>query len=187
MQEAGFIATVADRRRRRMTEAAERGFATRWSRVVSSRSSSAPVACWSSWTAFASGRSGKRRPEAGYFPFLTGTCLLAAGLWIAVATRSTAGSKLAGTTFVTAEQMKPVLSMLLPTIAYVVAIKFIGIYLASARSSSARSCVWKGSTGLPTTLSVSASASPVAMFLLFEIWFLVALPKGTDSSALLGY
>src|SRR5436190_1384219 len=56
---------------------------------------------------------GSDGPQAGYFPFLTGTCLLAAGVWIAVATLYR-WRKLAGTTFVTGEQLKPVMSMLLP-------------------------------------------------------------------------
>ena len=164
-------------------EAAARGFATRW------------VELWVAFFICAGGvlvivdsirvgaRWGSDGPEAGYFPFLTGTCLLAAGLWIAVATLYR-WRKLEGTTFVTAEQMKPVLSMLLPTIAYIVAIKFIGIYLASAIFIGAF-MVWKGKYRMPATLSVSLGV-PVAMFLLFEIWFLVPLPKG-PIERMLGY
>jgi hypothetical protein len=122
-------------------------------------------------------------PQAGYFPFLTGTCLLAAGLWIVVGTLYR-WRKLAGTTFVTGEQLKPVLSMLLPTIAYVVAVKFIGIYVASAIFIGAF-MVWKGRYRMPATLAVSIGV-PAAMFALFEIWFLVPLPKG-PLERMLGY
>jgi hypothetical protein len=128
-------------------------------------------------------RWGSDGPQAGYFPFLTGACLLAAGLWIVVATLYR-WRKLADVTFVTGEQLKPVLSMLLPTIAYVVTIRFIGIYLASAIFIGAF-MVWKGKYRMPATLSVAIGV-PVAMFLLFEIWFLVALPKGPLERAL-GY
>ena len=120
-------------------------------------------------------RWGSDGPQAGYFPFLTGTCLLVAGLWIVVGTLYR-WRKLAGVTFVTWEQSKPVLSMLLPTIAYVVVVKLIGIYVASALFIGAF-MVWKGRYRMPATLSVAVGV-PVAMFLLFEIWFLVALPKG---------
>ena len=126
---------------------------------------------------------GSYGPQAGYFPMLTGTCLLAAGVWIAVATLYR-WRKLAGVTFVTGEQMKPVMAMLLPTIAYIVAIRFIGIYLASAIFIGAF-MVWKGRYRMPATLSVSLGV-PAAMFLLFEIWFLVPLPKGPFEK-LIGY
>jgi hypothetical protein len=108
---------------------------------------------------------------------------LAAGLWIAVATLYR-WRKLAGVTFVTREQMKPVMAMLLPTIAYIVAIRFIGIYLASAIFIGAF-MVWKGRYRLLATSSVALGV-PVALFLLFEVWFLVPLPKG-PLERMLGY
>jgi len=164
-------------------EAAERDFATRWVELCVALCICAGGVLVIVDSMRVGAKWGSDGPEAGYFPFLTGTCLLAAGLWIAVATLYR-WRKLAGTTFVTAEQLKPVLSMLLPTIAYIVAIKFIGIYLASAIFIGAF-MVWKGKYRMPATLSVSLGV-PVAMFLLFEIWFLVPLPKG-PIERMLGY
>ena len=122
-------------------------------------------------------------PEAGYFPFLVGLSLLLSGLWI-VANVLFRWKKLAGSTFVEFERLKPVLTMLLPTIAYVVLIKLVGLYVASAAFIGAF-MIWKGRYGWPATLAVALGV-PVALFLLFEIWFLVPLPKGPVEH-LLGY
>ena len=126
---------------------------------------------------------GSDGPEAGYFPFLTGTCLTVAGLWI-VASVLLRWRALADKVFVEYERLKPVMAMLLPTIAYVVLVKFLGIYVASALFIGAF-MVWKGRYGIFATLSVSLGV-PLAMFVLFEIWFLVPLPKG-PVERLLGY
>ena len=126
---------------------------------------------------------GSDGPQAGYFPFLTGTCLLAAGAWIAAATLWR-WRKLDSEVFVESARLVPVLSMLLPTIAYVVLIKLVGIYVASAVFIGAF-MVWKGRYRAPATLAVAIGV-PVAMFLLFEVWFLVALPKG-PLERMLGY
>jgi len=126
---------------------------------------------------------GSDGPEAGYFPFLTGTCLIASGAWIA-GSALLRWRKLADDVFVERARLVPVLSMLLPTIAYVVAIKFVGIYVASALFIGAF-MVWKGRYRWLATGAVSIGV-PVAMFLLFEVWFLVALPKG-PLERMLGY
>jgi putative tricarboxylic transport membrane protein len=126
---------------------------------------------------------GSDGPESGYFPFLTGTCLTVASAWI-IASTIARWKKLAGKTFVEWSSLKPVLSMLLPTIAYVAVIKFLGIYVASAIFIGAF-MVWKGRYGPLPTAAVAVGV-PVAMFLMFEIWFLVALPKG-PLEHLLGY
>lgn len=122
-------------------------------------------------------------PQAGYFPFLTGTCLVLAGLWVAAGTLMR-WNRIGGAIFVEYARLKPVLTMLLPTIAYVIAIKFLGIYVASAIFIGAF-MVWKGRYGVVPTLSVSLGV-PIAMFALFEIWFLVPLPKG-PLERMLGY
>lgn len=122
-------------------------------------------------------------PEGGYFPFLTGSCLLASGAWIALRTILN-WRKLENEVFVESARLTPVLSMLLPTIAFVVLIKFVGIYVASAIFIGGF-MVWKGRYRMPATVSVAAGV-PIAMFMLFEIWFLVPLPKG-PLEHLLGY
>ena len=122
-------------------------------------------------------------PEAGYFPFLIGVALLLSGAWI-VANVLVRWRKLAGSVFVEWERLKPVLTMLLPTIAYVVLIKLIGIYVASAIFIGAF-MVWQGKYRALPAAGVALGV-PVALFLLFEVWFLVPLPKGPIEH-LLGY
>ncbi len=163
--------------------AAERGLETRWVELVVALLICAGGALVITDSVRIGAKWGSDGPQGGYFPFLTGTCLLASGLWIAAGTLYR-WRKLAGQTFVTREQLTPVLSMLLPTIAYVVLVRFIGIYVASAIFIGAF-MVWKGRYRALATLSVAIGV-PVAMFLLFEIWFLVALPKG-PLERMLGY
>ena len=122
-------------------------------------------------------------PQAGYFPFLTGVCLFAAAAWIIVTTLLR-WRKLAGDRFVSHARAVPVLQMLLPTIAYVIVVKLIGIYVASAIFIAAF-MVWRGRYRIMATSAVALGV-PVAMFLLFEIWFLVPLPKG-PLERMLGY
>jgi len=122
-------------------------------------------------------------PRAGYFPFFIGCILIVAGGTIAIKT-VLAWRKLAGAVFVTRAELKPVFAMLLPTIAYVAAIFVIGIYVASAIYIAAF-MVWQGKFRWQLTAAVSLGV-PVAIFLLFEIWFLVPLPKG-PLERLLGY
>jgi hypothetical protein len=114
-------------------------------------------------------------PRSGYFPNIIGWILAVAGAWIAGGTIMQ-WRKLAGRVFVSHEDMKPVLQMLVPTIAYVVLIWLIGIYVASAIYIAAFMLFQGKYKWLPTAL-VSIGV-PVAIFVLFEIWFLVPLPKG---------
>ncbi len=122
-------------------------------------------------------------PRAGYFPFFIGCILICAGLWIA-GRNVMAWRRLAGNVFASRDEIKPVLQMLVPTIVYVVLIAYLGIYVASALYIGAF-MIWKGRFGWIATLVISVGV-PVALFFLFEIWFLVALPKG-PIERLLGY
>src|SRR5437764_2844385 len=122
-------------------------------------------------------------PRAGYFPFFIGCILVGAGLWVA-ARNVVAWRELDGKIFAERDELKPVLAMLLPTIAYVVLISLIGIYVASAIYIAAF-MLWQGKFKLLATLAISVGV-PVALFLLFEVWFLVALPKG-PLERMLGY
>jgi hypothetical protein len=122
-------------------------------------------------------------PKAGYFPFFIGCALIIAGAWIAAKTMRAWGA-LAGSVFVTRAELRPVLQMLVPTVVYVIAIFFLGIYLSSAIYIAAF-MVWQGKFKWPVTVGTSLGV-PIAIFLLFEIWFLVPLPKG-PLEKLIGY
>jgi putative tricarboxylic transport membrane protein len=122
-------------------------------------------------------------PESGYFPNFIGWILAGTGLCIAGGTLIR-WKPLAGKVFVMRDELGPVLAMLLPTVVYVIVLAFIGIYVASALYI-ATFMIWQGRYRLLPTLVISI-AVPVAIFLLFEIWFLVPLPKG-PLEHLLGY
>src|SRR5712691_2568171 len=69
-------------------------------------------------------------PQAGYFPFYIGVIICIAGGWVLL---QTLFGKTANTTaFIGAGKLELVLAVLLPTVVYVIAIYFIGIYVASA-------------------------------------------------------
>ena len=122
-------------------------------------------------------------PQAGYFPNFIGWILVGAGLWIAGRTLLRWRS-LAGKSFVSRAEIRPVLAMAIPTAVYVVLLSFLGIYVASALYI-ATFMIWQGKYRVLPALLV-AIGLPVVLFVLFELWFLVPLPKGPIEH-MLGY
>ncbi|MGH8728397.1 MAG: tripartite tricarboxylate transporter TctB family protein [Burkholderiales bacterium] len=119
-------------------------------------------------------------PQAGYFPFYIGIILCCASAWILLSNLRSADAR----SFVGREEFKRVIAVLIPTALYVFAIYLIGVYAASALFI-AFFMYWHGKFALHTTIVISALI-PIALFLLFEVWFLVPLPKG-PLEGLLGY
>jgi hypothetical protein len=123
-------------------------------------------------------------PGPGYFPFYIGLilCIAGAGIfWQAVfsARRNRAA-------FVDREQFGRVLSVFVPAILYVVAIVFVGIYVASAVYIAifmvvlGKYAVWKS-----VLIGVAVNA---LFFAMFEVWFKVPLYKGSLAPlSFLGY
>ncbi len=121
-------------------------------------------------------------PQSGYFPLRIGVILCVASL--AVALRSLFGKQRNADVFVSWARLKLVLMVLLPTVAYVLAIQFLGIYVASTLFIGAFMRVMDKSRWLKTLLvSVGVSA---LLFWMFEVQFKVPLPKG-PLEALFGY
>jgi putative tricarboxylic transport membrane protein len=121
-------------------------------------------------------------PEAGYFPLRIGViiCVAAAVVLFQGLFGKDTGSKV----FVTFGRLRHVLAVLLPTVAYVLAIKFFGIYVASAVFIAAFMRVMDRFSWLKT-IAISVGVS-VALFWLFELQFMVPLPKG-PLEAMFGY
>jgi putative tricarboxylic transport membrane protein len=114
-------------------------------------------------------------PRSGYFPFWLGVILLLASAGnLALAIRSRPRGRDA--IFLTGEQARTVMRVFIPTCVYVAAILVIGIYLPSALLVA-----WfmtrMGGFGIPVSLASGLAAS-IITFVIFELWFLVALPKG---------
>ena len=121
-------------------------------------------------------------PQAGYFPFRIGAIACIASIVIFL--RSFFAKKKNVKIFVAWEQFKLVLMVLVPTFIYVLVTQVIGIYVASTLFIGAFMRVMEKSSWLKTVL-VSVGVS-VVLFWMFEIQFLVPLPKG-PLEALFGY
>jgi hypothetical protein len=120
-------------------------------------------------------------PESGYFPFHIGAILCIGAVVVLVkALRSQSDRHV----FVTWERFRFVLAVLLPTAVFVLATQVLGIYVAAAVFIGGFMRVL-GRTGWVQTLAVSLGTSLV-LFWMFEIQFVIPLPKGPLES-LLGY
>jgi putative tricarboxylic transport membrane protein len=120
-------------------------------------------------------------PRAGYFPFYIGLSLLLSSAWVAVKQLLRWG---AHQPFAEREQLRSVWAILWPMTIYIGLIFPLGIYLASALLI-AWFMLRHGKHGVALTTTVALGV-PLAFFLVFERWFLVALPKG-PLEALLGF
>ncbi len=123
---------------------------------------------------------GAEGPQAGFFPFYVGLILLAASATTLVA--NLLPSLRDGANFVERTALRRVLAVLLPTVAYVVLVRWLGIYVASALLILFFMRV-HGRHAFATAAAVALGV-PVALFALFELWFLVPLPKGPLETAL---
>lgn len=130
------------------------------------------VVMWDSWKIGAAWASDG--PQAGYFPFYIGLIMFIASLGTLVTAIITKTPNL--DTFVEKGQLKSVLSVLIPTAVFVALIPFLGLYVAGA-IFIAFFMVAIGKYNIVKAIPI-AIAVPLALFVLFEIWFLIPLPKG---------
>ncbi|MCK9916218.1 tripartite tricarboxylate transporter TctB family protein [Microbacteriaceae bacterium K1510] len=116
---------------------------------------------------------GAEGPQAGFFPFYIGLIII-----IASAVNLTKIFLVPddGALFANWTQLRQVASVVVPTTVYVFAIPYLGIYVASA-VLIAVFMRWLGHYRWSVVAAVSI-AVPIATFFMFEIWFLVPLPKG---------
>ena len=138
------------------------------------------VVMWDSWGIGAAWASDG--PQAGYFPFYIGLIMFIASLGTLVGAIVTKSPNL--NTFVEKSQLKSVLSVLIPTAIFVALIPYLGLYVAGAIFITFFMVVigkYNVLKAIPVALAV-----PLALFILFEIWFLIPLPKGPVEN-MLGY
>jgi hypothetical protein len=121
-------------------------------------------------------------PRPGYFPFYTGLLIVLSSLCTIVLTL--VGRMGTGGAFVGRRQLGDVMKVFIPSAIYVALIGLIGIYVASALFI-AIFMRWLGRFAWPAIVIVSL-AVPFSLFLIFELWFLLPLPKGPVEN-LLGY
>jgi|SRR5215468_3796452 len=118
-------------------------------------------------------------PQAGYFPFYLAVLLSAASLFGFV--RALISKAAAQEAFVTREQFRRVMQVFTPTLLYVVLTQYLGLYVASF-ILVAGFMWWIGSIALWKSIVVSFLFS-AAMFVTFEIFFNVIMPKGPLEAA----
>jgi putative tricarboxylic transport membrane protein len=114
-------------------------------------------------------------PASGYFPFYIAVIMAIASignLISAVLGRAAGGEE----TFVGRAALGRVLAVFIPSIAYVGLVQYLGIYVASAIFIFFFMMLI-GKEKFVRSLVVSV-AVPFVLFLMFEVWFLVPLPKG---------
>jgi putative tricarboxylic transport membrane protein len=121
-------------------------------------------------------------PQAGYFPFYFALIIFLASAVTFVTNLVAGGRDLSN--FVDRSQLTLVLKVLVPTIVYVVLIGYLGIYVASA-IFIAFFMYWLGKYPIHRIAPIAVLV-PLMLFMMFEVWFLVPLPKGPLEAAL-GY
>ena len=123
-------------------------------------------------------------PGAGYFPFYIGVVICVSGLGILY--QSMFSKARDADTFVDQLQLKRVLSVLVPAMVYVLAVSFLGLYVASAIYIAVFMIVLGEYPPLKSVL-LAVIVNGV-FFLMFEVWFKVPLYKGSlDPLHFLGY
>src|SRR4029450_12292731 len=111
-------------------------------------------------------------PRSGFFPFwLAGTLIASAGILLVPGARRGERSG-----FVTRAQLGPVLTVLWPATAMVLLTQLIGLYVAGGLYLGFY-MRRVGHHGWRAVLALSLLV-PVVLFMVFELWFLVPMPKG---------
>ena len=116
---------------------------------------------------------GAEGPRAGFFPFYVSLAVL---ISCAVNLAKVVASADDGQLFAEWGQIRQVLAVVVPTAIYVAAIPFLGIYVASALLIIAF-MKWLGKYNWLMSVAVGVVV-PILTFVMFEVWFLVPLPKG---------
>ena len=123
-------------------------------------------------------------PGSGYFPFYIGLILCISGAGTMY--QALLGKNKNTEVFVDSEQLKRVLSVLLPAALYVLAVQFVGLYVASAVYIALFMIVLGKFSWIKSV--IAALSVVVLFFFMFEVWFKVPLFKGTyDLLQFLGY
>lgn len=123
-------------------------------------------------------------PGAGYFPFYIGLIMSISGVGILL--QALLAKKKDTEVFVDGEQIKRVLSVLVPAGIYVLVVQFIGLYVSSAVYIALFMVILGKFSWIKSV--IAALSVNVLFFLMFEVWFKVPLYKGDyNMLGFLGY
>ena len=127
---------------------------------------------------------GSDGPQSGYFPFYIGLLICISS--VVTMTQAMFAKSGAGKRFVSWGPFKRVLTVLIPAAVYVLCVKFVGLYVASA-IYIAIFMIWLGKYSWWKGIAVGLVIN-VIFFLMFEVWFKVPLFKGVlNPLGFLGY
>ncbi len=115
---------------------------------------------------------GAEGPKSGFFPFWIGLLIVGTSVFNFVWAYITPSRKL----FAEWVQINQVLKIVWPMAIYVAAVPWLGIYVSSAVLIIGF-MRWLGRYGWPLTLGVGLGLQ-VIIYVTFEKWFLLSLPKG---------
>ena len=118
-------------------------------------------------------------PQPGYFPFHLSIILAGASLYGLVA--AFLSRKEAVETFVTRAQLRRVMAVFVPTVLFVLATQFLGLYVASFLLISAF-MIFVGKIAWWKSL-LTAFIFTAVMFVTFDVAFDVIMPKGPLEAA----
>jgi Tripartite tricarboxylate transporter TctB family len=122
-------------------------------------------------------------PGAGYFPFYI-ALLICISSAVVAARALVSGDR--SEVFVSHAQLRLVMTVLLPTLAFVVVVQLIGLYIGSV-IFIAGFMVWVGDYRWGKSIAIAVAVMATA-FLMFEVWFKVPLFKGMfNPLGFLGY
>jgi putative tricarboxylic transport membrane protein len=122
-------------------------------------------------------------PDSGYFPFYIALILFISS-GVTLIQNLVGASRDGGGSFIARDQLIRVLQVLVPMTVFVVLSTYIGIYISTFLFMSFF-MMWHGRYPIYKTVPL-AIAVPIVLFIVFEVWFLVPLPKG-PFEAWLGY
>jgi putative tricarboxylic transport membrane protein len=115
---------------------------------------------------------GAEGPKSGFFPFWIGLIIVGTSAFNFVAAYAKPNRKL----FAEWVQINQVLKVVWPMAIYVAAVPWLGIYVSSALLIIGF-MRWLGRYGWPLTLGIGLGLQ-VIIYVTFEKWFLLSLPKG---------
>src|SRR4051794_15115554 len=131
------------------------------------------------WDSYGRGAGWENGPQSGFFPARVGWLALAASLIVLVGAFRQPDS-----TFATWSQLRQVARVFLPFLAFVAAIRYLGVYVSSGLFLA----FFMATIGAVRWwwIIVATVAVPAFLFWVFEIKFVVLLPKG-PLEAFFGY
>jgi hypothetical protein len=117
---------------------------------------------------------GVEGPRAGFFPFYISLFIIVASIYNLLQATALGGIKQG--LFSSVDQLKRVLSVVVPATIYVALVSPIGIYVSSMLLIAVF-MMWIGKYSVWKTLPIAIGV-PVVVYIVFERYFQIPLPKG---------